>query len=200
MADQRPRQVPVVDRLPIVGVMGSGAHSHQDLAAPLGSAIANAGWHLLTGGGGGTMTAASRAFAATPGRNGLCIGVLPGSEDGRSPDGYPNPWVEIVIRTHLPFSGAAGTGPDSRNHINVLSADAVIALPGSAGTRSEIELALRYGRPLALHDRPPGDSGQSKDAAAAGAPVFTDLDDLVAWLHRTLRAAPQVRRLPSALP
>ena len=167
--------------------MGSGVDSHEDLAAPLGRAIASAGWHLLTGGGAGTMTATSRAFAETPGRAGLCIGVLPGAEDGAgSPEGYPNPWVEVAIRTHLPLSGAAGTGPNSRNHINVLSADAVVALPGSAGTRSEIALALRYGRPLALYDRPPGDSEQSTAAAAAGALVITDLDDLLAWLHRTL--------------
>ena len=187
MAHQRPRQVAVAKRPPIVGVMGSGVDSHEDLAVPLGRAIASAGWHLLTGGGAGTMTATSRAFAETPGRAGLCIGVLPGAEDGHGePDGYPNPWVEVAIRTHLPLSGAAGTGPDSRNHINVLSADAVVALPGSAGTRSEIALALRYERPLALYDRPPGDSEQSTAAAAAGALVFTDLADLLAWLHRTL--------------
>ena len=167
--------------------MGSGTDSHEDLAAPLGRAVAENGWHLLTGGGAGTMTAASRAFTETPDRAGLCIGVVPGAEDGgSSPGGYPNPWVEVVIRTHLPLSGAAGTGPDSRNHINVLSADAVVALPGSAGTWSEIELALRYGRPLALYDRPPGDSAQSTAVAARGAPVFTDLDDLLAWLHRTV--------------
>lgn len=187
MADQRPGQVAVVERRPIVGVMGSGADSHEDLAAPLGRAIAGNGWHLLTGAGRGTMTATSRAFVETPGRAGLCIGVLPGAEDGGgSPDGYPNPWIEIAVRTHLPLSGAAGTGPDSRNHINVLSADAVVALPGSAGTWSEIELSLRYGRPLALYDRPAGDSGQSAAAAAAGAPVFTNLDDLLGWLSRTL--------------
>jgi len=187
VADQRPGQVPVASRLPVVGVMGSGTESHEDLAAPLGRAIAENGWHLLTGGGAGTMTATSRAFAEMPDRAGLCIGVLPGAEDsGGSPGGYPNPWVEVAIRTHLPLSGAAGTGPDSRNHINVLSADAVVALPGSAGTWSEIELALRYGRPLALYDRPPGDSEQSLAAAEAGVPVFTDLDDLLAWLHRTL--------------
>ncbi len=187
MTAGNPPRSPPVRRRPVVGVMGSGTDSHEDLATPLGRAVAQNGWHLLTGGGAGTMTATSRAFAETPDRAGLCIGVLPGAEDsGGSPGGYPNPWVEVAIRTHLPLSGAAGTGPDSRNHINVLSADAVVALPGSAGTRSEIELALRYGRPLALYDRPPGDSEQSTAAAAAGVPVVTDLDDLLGWLHRTL--------------
>jgi predicted Rossmann-fold nucleotide-binding protein len=100
------------------------------------------------------MAAVSAAFAATPGRRGLVIGVLPAQADDplRQPkEGYPNPFVEIMIATHLPLSGERGTEPLSRNHINVLSADAVIALPGGAGTRSEVELALRYGRPVIAH-------------------------------------------------
>ena len=36
----------------------------------------------------------------------------------------------------------------SRNHINVLSSDVIVALPGDAGTLSEVELAVRYERPL----------------------------------------------------
>ncbi len=187
MADRRPGQVPVVERRPIVGVMGSGVESHEDLAAPLGRAIAANGWHLLTGAGRGTMTAASRAFAETVNRKGLCLGVAPSRDDGaEAAEGYPNPWVEVAIRTHLPLSGASGTGPLSRNHINVLSADAVVALPGGAGTWSEIELSLRYRRPLAVFDRPPGDSGQSAAAAARGALVLTSLDEVVDWLRRTL--------------
>ncbi len=189
MADQRPREVPVAARRPVVGVMGSGVEAHEDLAEPLGRAIAEAGWHLLTGGGRGTMRATSRAFNETAGRAGLSIGVLPSREegaDGRAPDGYPNPWVEVAIYTHLPLSGAAGTGPDSRNHMNVLSADAVVALPGGAGTWSEIELSLRYRRPLAIFDRPPGNSSQSTRAAAAGALIVTDLDALLEWLRRAV--------------
>jgi len=32
---------------------------------------------------------------------------------------------------------------NSRNHINILSSDVVIALPGSKGTYSEVMLAIR---------------------------------------------------------
>ena len=60
----------------------------------------------------------------------------------------PNPWVEIPIFTHLPLSGIRGTDPLSRNHVNVLSSDVIIALPGGAGTASEARLALAYGRPI----------------------------------------------------
>ena len=42
----------------------------------------------------------------------------------------------------------SGEDPSSRNHINVLSSDLLIALPGGHGTASEVRLALRYRRPL----------------------------------------------------
>lgn len=61
------------------------------------------------------------------------------------PAGYPNPYTEIVIRTQCPLSMHPMTGTElsSRNHINILSSDIVIALPGSSGTWSEIQLAIR---------------------------------------------------------
>jgi predicted Rossmann-fold nucleotide-binding protein len=94
------------------------------------------------------MAAVSAAFAAVEGRRGLVLGVLPGDALGRAPEGYPNAHVELAIRTHLPLSGERGEELLSRNHLNVLSADAVVALPGGAGTASEVRLALAYGRPL----------------------------------------------------
>jgi len=36
----------------------------------------------------------------------------------------------------------------SRNHINILTADVIVALPGDAGTGSEVRLAVRYERPI----------------------------------------------------
>lgn len=142
-------------RRPVVVVIGSGSEEHRAVAEAVGSLLARLGVHLLTGGGRGVMAAVSRAFAETAGRAGLVIGVLPCREGDstRPKDGYPNPWVEIAIPTHLPLSGERGTEPMSRNHINVLAADVVLALPGGAGTASEAELAVRYGRPvLAFHE------------------------------------------------
>ena len=133
--------------------MGSGTHEHADLAEPVGALIARFGAHLLTGGGSGVMLAAARGFVSVADRAGLVVGVLPGDSSGSPPPGYPNDHVELVVRTHLPHSGARGTEASSRNHINVLSADCVIALPGSAGTLSEIELARRYARPLIVRLR-----------------------------------------------
>ncbi len=140
-----------MQRFPVVGVMGSGSEENPERAAALGRWLARQGVHLLTGGGAGVMESVSRAFAEEPNRSGLVVGVVPGEvdESGYSPvEGYPNPWIELAIRTHLPLRGAQGAELGSRNHINVLSSDMVIALPGSAGTASEVRLALRYERPL----------------------------------------------------
>lgn len=139
-------------RLPIVGIMGSGEHEWPERSEPLGRFLAEIPAHLLTGGGRGVMAAVSRAFSAVPHRKGLVLGVLPCRADDplcRPREGYPNPHVEVAIRTHLPLSGSQGASLRSRNHINVLSSDAIVALPGGAGTLSEVTLALGYGRPVA---------------------------------------------------
>src|SRR5262249_16852264 len=62
--------------------------------------------------------------------------------------GYPNAWVEVPIRTHLHLSGPAGEHPRSRNHLVALTATVLVALPGGAGTASEVRLALWYNKPL----------------------------------------------------
>ncbi|HEY7215701.1 MAG TPA: hypothetical protein VIC28_13805 [Thermoanaerobaculia bacterium] len=139
-----------VPRIPIVTVIGSGnpEHGHGDLAAAVGRLVAEMGFHLLTGGGLGVMEDACRGFASVAGRRGVAIGVIPRSPEGEEPkSGYPNPWVEIPIFTHL--AGRLGPdGADSRNAINVLSAWKVVALPGREGTRAEIQLARRHGKQL----------------------------------------------------
>lgn len=43
----------------------------------------------------------------------------------------------------------AGSGQDltSRNHINILSSELIVALPGGPGTLSEVQLAQIYAKP-----------------------------------------------------
>ena len=97
------------------------------------------------------MEAVCRAFCETPGRQGLVLGVLPAAADDprcSPPPGYPNPWVELAVQTHLPLSGPRGLEALSRNHINVLTCDVLVALAGGEGTLSELLLAVRYGRPV----------------------------------------------------
>ena len=145
--------VPTLSRY-TVGVMGSGTAEHDELAHDVGELIADLGVNLLTGGGGGVMTAVSRAFVARPGRRGICIGIIPcaGEIDRVTPKpGYPNRFVELPIFTHLPRSGREGTDDLSRNHINVLTCAAIVALPGEQGTASEVTLALRYRKPIVAY-------------------------------------------------
>ena len=158
--------------------------------------MARMGVHLLTGGGGGVMEAVSRAFSEVRGRRGLVMGVLPagdenprqsdaspgrGDADPGTPPGYPNPWVEFAVRTHLDARGDDGSGIRSRNHINILSSDVVIVLPGSSGTASEVELAIRYGRPLILL----GDTARG-ERLSVSVPTTESVDEAVEFVLRAL--------------
>ena len=178
----------LLQRRPVVGVMGSGREPHVQRARRVGEWIARAGYHLLTGGGAGVMAAVTEAFVGVEERRGLAIGVLPaakGDGAGAARPGYPNPWVEIAVRTHLPEVGAHGAGPASRNHLNVLTSDVVIVLPGSAGTASEARLAVRYGRPCIawLADR--GDVPGLPDAV----PVESGFPAVEAFVRAACRPA-----------
>ena len=130
--------------------MGSGSEGHEECAAPLGELLATLGTHLLTGGGRGVMSAVSQAFVRTKRRAGLCLAVLPGeiaSSRCDAPPGYPNEFVELAIRTHLPARGTEGASIQSRNWINVMTSDALVFLPGGAGTDCEAAIARQLGKP-----------------------------------------------------
>jgi uncharacterized protein (TIGR00725 family) len=137
----------------IIGVMGSGQLAWEAFANPLGIWIAQNSHDLLTGGGNGVMLAVSKAFANTPGRKGRCMGVPPTRPDAIhgfvALEGYPNPYVDLRILTPLPKrESSAPPGSLSRNYINILTSDVVVALPGSAGTLDEIGLAVRFAKPV----------------------------------------------------
>ena len=175
-------------RLPRVAVIGSGEAPWEERAAPLGAWLARRGVHLVTGGGGGVMAAVSRAFAEETPRAGRVIGILPSAgEDPRAgpPPGYPNAWVEIPIHTHLPLRGRHGSEPLSRNHLNVLSAEVVVALPGGPGTASEVALARRYGRPVVAHL---GDRG-AIPGLPEGVPLEPELAGVARFVDRVLGSA-----------
>ena len=138
-------------RRPVIGVMGSGKEGHETVSIEVGVWLARDGYHLLTGGGDGVMKSVSKAFYEVSPREGQVIGIVPSCENDpicRPKVGYPNQWVEIVIYTHLPFSGKRGMEPLSRNHINVLSSDVLILLPGGPGTMSEAQLGIKYKKPI----------------------------------------------------
>ena len=124
------------------------------------------------------MAAVSESFHDTPNRRGLVIGILPCDESSTNPkegypkEGYPNQWVEIPVQTHLPLSGDRGTEPLSRNHINVLTSDLVVALPGDTGTLSEVRLAIKYERPVIAFL----ESDQEIPGLPDGVPVSSSLE------------------------
>jgi len=152
----------------ILGVMASGddalASKHESLAEEVGTAIAELGYHLLTGGGGGLMKVVGQAFLdkkrdiRDQNRSvGKLISILrakklPEKKDGKRTweANADNGLGEIVIRTHLPLSGNKGSDPLSRNHINALTADSVVILPGGSGTLSELQLAWEYGKDIII--------------------------------------------------
>jgi hypothetical protein len=121
----------------IVGVMGPGAEATAtDLknAYELGKLIAYEGWILLTGGRNvGVMNAASQGAKAA---NGLTIGILPTDNTNAISEA-----VDIAIMTDM---------GNSRNNINVLSSNVVIACGMGAGTVSEIALALKANKKVIL--------------------------------------------------
>jgi len=104
-------------------------------AFALGSAIAEEGWILLSGGrDNGVMDAVNKGAKAS---GGLTVGILP-TKDKRG----MSEAVDIPIVTDM---GSA------RNYINVLSSDVIVACgAGGAGTASEVALALKAGKPVVL--------------------------------------------------
>ena len=144
----------------IIGVIGDSKKNYSSLSKGLGVWLAKQNVHLLTGGGQGVMAEVSQAFHKVSLRKGLVLGVIPqGSSKPYSPkSGYPNKWVEIPIYTHLHGKkGSKGAGVSapkgsfSRNHINALTVAAMVALPGGAGTYAEMELAVKYCKPLVVY-------------------------------------------------
>src|SRR5688572_24744701 len=104
----------MLNPLPIIGVMGSHEKSWDELAKPVGKLIAARGCHLLTGAGGGAMTAVAKHFTEEKSRAGCSIGIIPTIEkDGvfvRSGE-YSNPHIEIPIVTPLDIKALSDVMP-----------------------------------------------------------------------------------------
>jgi len=142
-----------VNRYPIIGVMGSHEKSWEEYAIPVGELIANHGYNLLTGAGAGVMTAVAKGFTDVNNRKGVSIGILPAVDyKGQKLDKeeYPNPYIEIPLITPLSAKAQSDAMPFSRNLVNVMTAKALVILPGSHGTRNEVSLALMYNKPIVM--------------------------------------------------
>ncbi|MFA4872731.1 MAG: TIGR00725 family protein [Patescibacteria group bacterium] len=124
----------------IIGVMGPGesaAESDREHAYQMGKLIAQAGWVLLTGGRNrGVMDAASKGAKE---HGGLTIGILPTSDPNTVSDA-----VDMPIFTEM---------KSARNNINVLSSRVIVVCGMSAGTASEVAMALVANKPIILIDQ-----------------------------------------------
>jgi uncharacterized protein (TIGR00725 family) len=102
---------------------------------------------------------------------GLTVGVLPDHDTSRA-----SPHLAIAIRTGL---------SDARNFVNVLSSDVVVALPGSAGTLSEVALALKNGKSVVLLGFEPG-SGFDEYRASGRLVSAADADEAIGLVKAEL--------------
>lgn len=141
-----------------VAVIGAGMATPDDLetARELGRLLGRAGAVVVSGGGGGVMEAASMACADA---GGWTVGILAGSDPSQA-----NPGVRIPLPTGL------GQG---RNVLVVQAGEAVLAVGGRWGTLSEIALARKLGRDVAILGRPP--------ASGMDLPRFRSPAEAVEW-------------------
>jgi uncharacterized protein (TIGR00725 family) len=98
-------------------------------AEDLGRRIARRGWALLSGGRDGVMEAASRGARE---EGGIVVGILPTDDDSSG-----NEYCQVLIPTGMGWT---------RNSLNVLAGDVVVAIGGKAGTLTEIAFAWSYGK------------------------------------------------------
>ncbi len=103
----------------------------QQMAYRIGQIIAKQGAVLVCGGLDGVMEAAAKGAKEA---GGLTIGILPGREKSDA-----NSHIDIALPTSIGYA---------RNAIVACSADIIVALPGSHGTRSEICYGLVFDRPV----------------------------------------------------
>jgi hypothetical protein len=120
-------------RKKIVGVIGghSCTKEVEQIAQNLGKKLVKVVEILVSGGLSGTMMAVCKGFKAA---GGITIGILPSYNKSDA-----NKYVDIAIPTGMGLA---------RNVLVVKSADVVIALPGAAGTLSEIAYCLQFGIPV----------------------------------------------------
>ena len=104
----------------------------ETIAYETGQEVARSDSVLITGGLGGVMRAASHGAKDA---NGLTVGIIP--QDDAT---LANEFCDIVIPSGIGLS---------RDFLNALSADGVIAVGGGSGTLSEICAAYMHKKPIA---------------------------------------------------
>ncbi len=120
-------------RLKQVAVIGDADASPEAcaFAEALGEAVGRNGWALLSGGRDGVMSAASRGAREA---GGMVVGILPTADDSAG-----NKDCHVLLPTGMGWT---------RNSLNALAGDVVVAIGARAGTLTEIAFAWSYGKPI----------------------------------------------------
>lgn len=138
--------------LPIIGIFGSGAKLTAEraaLARDIGILAARLGSHLLAGASHAVTESAAEGFVSIEKRRGVCIGTLPRAVTsafdrprvaGDEATLFPNRHIELAIYTTLSPQTTGSDSPE-RHKVNLISCNAVVALPGSVGTHDELQMA-----------------------------------------------------------
>jgi uncharacterized protein (TIGR00725 family) len=136
------RMKPAVPRPLRIAVVGAAEANEREVATAeaLGAALAQRGAVVVCGGRSGVMEAVARGAASC---GGLTVGILPGGEAEGA-----NAWIGLPVPT--------GMG-EARNALIVRAAQAVVGVGGAWGTLSEIALAKKIGRPVAILGPPPAE-------------------------------------------
>ena len=166
-------------RAPIVAVAGSSTPTAQqvELAKAVGMLLAERNAVVLCGGLGGVMDAVATGVAL---RAGTCIGLLPGTDPADAGQ-------------HVSVALATGLG-EARNVLLARACQAMIAIGGGFGTLSEIALAIRMGRRVALVD-----SWDFSDATTPTPPTVRRCEsaaDAVTWVLDSPAASPRLDDRP----
>jgi uncharacterized protein (TIGR00725 family) len=154
-----------------VGVIGGRRCSRETaaLAREAGRRIAEAGWILVCGGGGGVMAAACRgAFEA----GGLTVGILPGMSREEA-----NPYLACSLPTGL---------GEMRNALVVRASSALIAMEGSYGTLSEIALANAAAVPVISLRAPEAAAKMTAGNLRLFSFQTDDPAEAVAWIRKKI--------------
>ncbi|MFZ2412387.1 MAG: TIGR00725 family protein, partial [Candidatus Methanoperedens sp.] len=117
----------------IVSVIGGRQCTEEveQIAHDFGKKVSKVVNHLCCGGLGGVMSAVCCGFKEG---NGVTIGILPSYNKDDA-----NKYVDLAIPTGMGLA---------RNLLVVKTGDVVVALPGAAGTLSEIAYCLQFGIPV----------------------------------------------------
>lgn len=143
----------MTEKLPTVGLLGdlTSAPTGNQTNSPAfiaGRAIADAGCNILTMSTGAGMNQAAKAFSLTPYRVGKSIGIKarPSTpmKAGRRRIARKEPeWIDISL-----VIPDAASEPRSLNDAFLATADIVMVVTGGEETKSQLESAIAYGKPI----------------------------------------------------